>query len=84
MLKEIAKADPSLLPVLQAIRQADPRHLEMIVNKPPPFGNHVRDSARQMPAFRLEVVKEPDLEWGRTHLGIKVYQLDHIFHLHNF
>ena len=40
-----------------AIARTDPRQLELILNRPPPFGNHVRDAARQMPIYRLQVEK---------------------------
>ena len=37
----------------EAIGKADPRELEMIVGRPPPFGNHIRECARQMPIFKV-------------------------------
>ncbi len=39
----------------QRIRQADPRNLEMVLNKQPPFGNHVRNCAAAMPEYNLRV-----------------------------
>ena len=59
-----------ILRLLQAIRDADPRQLEMILNRPPPFGNHVREQARKMPTFCLKVLREPDLEWNRGRISL--------------
>ena len=42
----------------------------MIMNKPPPFGNHVREQARKMPTFCLKVLREPDLEWNRGRISL--------------
>ncbi len=35
------------------LREANPRDLELVVNKQPPFGNHLRNSAAAMPEYDL-------------------------------
>ncbi len=40
---------------LRSIAEADPRTLELVLNKQPPFGNHVRNSAAAMPEYDLNV-----------------------------
>ncbi|CAG0883311.1 unnamed protein product [Darwinula stevensoni] len=40
------------------IEEAEPRDLEMIVNRGPPFGNHLREAAAYMPKYELHVNQE--------------------------
>jgi len=40
---------------LAKIASADPRALEMVLKKPPPFGNHIRNCALAMPFYNLQV-----------------------------
>lgn len=39
----------------EKIAARNPRELELIVNKPAPFGNHIRDAAAHMPVYRIDV-----------------------------
>ena len=38
---------------------ANPRELEMCLNKQPPFGNHLRKSALHMPEYALDLQQGP-------------------------
>ena len=42
------------------IASANPRELEMCLNKQPPFGNHLRKSAIHMPEYALDLEQGPD------------------------
>ncbi len=44
----------------RALREADPRQLELALNKPPPFGNHLRNSAAAMPEYQVDLQQECD------------------------
>ncbi len=40
---------------LQKLGEAEPRELEMILNKQPPFGNYIRKCAQHMPLYDLRI-----------------------------
>jgi hypothetical protein len=42
---------------VQDILQADPRQLELILGRNPPFGNKLQESASRFPKFKLEVLQ---------------------------
>ena len=50
------------LHTFEAIAEKDPRLLEVIVNRPAPFGNHLRDSAKHMPRYNVEIRSDTENE----------------------
>ncbi|KNC99300.1 uncharacterized protein SPPG_09286 [Spizellomyces punctatus DAOM BR117] len=69
MLKQIENIGPSLARMLanagistfEKLEKTDPRHLEFTVNRNPPFGNKVLESAATFPRFKLEISQFKDL-----------------------
>jgi hypothetical protein len=43
---------------LSAIGAKNPREIELILNRPAPFGNRIRDSARHTPRYCLDLAAE--------------------------
>ena len=37
----------------QRVEETNPRDIELIVNRHPPFGNHVREAVRGLPKYEL-------------------------------
>jgi hypothetical protein len=40
---------------LSSLAAKNPRELEQIINRPPPFGNRIKDAARHTPRYRLDL-----------------------------
>merc|ERR1711997_1088159 len=59
-----------------AIAGADPRRLELVINRPPPFGNHIRDSARYVPKYDVKVI-EKERKWNLVRYAVEVCMVNY-------
>ncbi|XP_076434593.1 putative ATP-dependent DNA helicase HFM1, partial [Babylonia areolata] len=60
----------------QLLEAADPQHLELVVNRHPPFGNRVRDAVTHLPRYELIIQQEKNHQAASAQLAVSVSMLN--------
>ncbi|ELT92384.1 hypothetical protein CAPTEDRAFT_102528 [Capitella teleta] len=54
----------------QRIEESNPREIELVVNRHPPFGNHVRDAVKCLPKYELSIEQLNNYSATRADLNV--------------